>query len=74
MSKKTKHKYIELHYYEHNKVFPDQSGSVDKKIFERKSHIARLTPYINSTKIHTTYGAEYEVCESVEEIWKLLDI
>lgn len=70
---KLKYKFIKLNYYEHNKVFPEQSGSVGKVLYEYKNFIARLTPYKDSTKVHTTYGDEYEVCESVEEIWKLMD-
>ena len=70
---KVKYEYIELNYYKHDKTFPEKSGNVDKVLYERKSHIARLTPYEKSTKIHTTYGDEYEVCESIEQIWVLID-
>lgn len=71
---KIKYEYISLNYYEHNKTFPDKSGDVGKMFYERKSHIARLTPYKYSTKIHTTYGATYEVCETVGEIWNKIDV
>lgn len=70
---KMKYQFIELNYYEHNKTFPEKSGRVDKVIYERKDCIARLTPYERSTKIHTTYGSTYEVCELIEQIWKKMD-
>ena len=70
---KMKYEYIELSYYEHNRTFPEKSGDVGKILYEQKSHIARLTPYIASTKIHTTYGDVYEVCETAEEIWALMN-
>jgi hypothetical protein len=69
----TKYRFIKLTFFEWNSVYPDQSGSVGKHTYQRVDLIARITPYEKSTKIRTSDGDEYEVCESVEEVTDLMN-
>lgn len=61
--------FIKLTYYEHNKTFPEQSGSTGKQFLFRVEDISEVVPYENSTKIIKRYtDKSIEVVESMAEI------
>jgi len=71
MSSKTK--FIWLTYYEHNRTFPEKSGTTGKRFLFNVDDISTVTPYDHSTKIVKKYtGVEIEVIESLVEIWELI--
>ena len=63
-------RFIELTYYEHNRTFPEKSGSVNKKFLLNTDDISSIVPYEKSTKIRYKGGEYIEVCEKYEIVLK----
>jgi len=62
-------RFIELTFYEHNKTFPEKSGTSGKKFLLNTDDIGSVIPYKYSTKIRYKYTGE---CVEVSESYTII--